>query len=713
MQVTRLLEIKDNNLQGEDMKFEIKHCNNIESAIFNIEPGRLNVKYAINGTGKSTLAKALSLMNQGAGALASLVPFKYRGVKGAPVPEVVGLEQIASAKIFNEAYINGFVFQPDDMLKGSFDLLVRSPEYDSGVQQIDDLVQALRKALSGDSEIEQLVRDFDELSASFGKPAKGIHGSSPLAKAFKEGNRVENIPEGLEAYKPYIQHQNGFKWIKWQQDGAEYLEVGHDCPYCTNDIETKRETIKKVAETYDPKSVENLNKIVSTFERLNKYFSEGTRQLVDKFVRNTEAYNDQQVGVLLEIKTQIDSLNAQFKKSREIGFLSLKEVGKVIEELKGYVIDLDLFNHLKSDETKAKVAIVNSGVQSLSDKAGLLQGAIVKQQKLVRSVVEEYSDNINSFLRNAGYSYEMHLRAGPDGQHRLKLKHKEADGDVSEVREHLSFGERNAVALVLFMFDAIKSNAPLIVLDDPISSFDKNKKYAIVDMLFRRQPSLRGKTVLLLTHDIDPVVDMLVHHTDRFDPPVVCFLENVNGVLSEKSIQRGNVKTFLELHDENLNTSIPMLNRLVYLRRLYEITHDKGFEFDILSNIFHKRDVPQTRDVAASSWRLMTQPEIDAGVASIKSRVPDFDYATIIATVQDRAAMKALYSTATNNYEKLHLYRIMFDDSVDGVGSDVVLKFINEAFHIENNSIYQLNPREYQMVPQFVISECDRYVAKI
>ena len=695
------------------MRIEIRNCNNIELGFVDIQESRLNVKYAINGTGKSTIAKALSLLKTGAGSLETLLPFRYRGVKDAPQPTVIGAEAVSSLKIFNEAYINSFVFQQDDLLKGSFDLLVRSEQYDAGVAEVDSLVQELRKALAGDADIGQLIKDFDELSASFGRPSKGLHGSSAIAKAFKDGNKVENIPEGLEPFKLYIQHPSGYRWIKWQQEGGEYLDLGADCPYCTNDVEAKRHSIKKVSETYDPRAVENLNKIVQTFDRLGKYFSNETRQLVEKFVRNTSAYSDGQVAVLLEIKAQIDSLNAQFKKSQGVSFVSLKDVDKVIEELKGYLIDIDLFNHLKSDETRAKAATVNAGVQALIEKAGQLQGAVARQRALIERIVRQYSGNINSFLKNAGYSYEVLLKEGPDGQHKLKLKHRESMNDVVEVKDHLSFGERNAIALVLFMFDALRTHNSLVVLDDPISSFDKNKKYAIVDMLFRRQPSLRGRTVLLLTHDMDPVVDMLVHHTDRFEPPVVSFLENVSGALSEKTIEKLDVKTFLEVNEANLNIETPLLNRLVYLRRLYEVTGDKGLGFDILSNIFHKREELSKRDGSGQSLRKMTNEEVNEGVAQICGKIPDFDLGQVLQTVQNKDALKTLYAATTNNYEKLHLYRLLFDGADEGTESEIILKFINEAFHIENNSIYQLNPRKYQMVPQFVISECDQYVLQL
>ena len=72
-----------------------------------------------------------------------------------------------------------------------------------------------------------------------------------------------------------------------------------------------------------------------------------------------------------------------------------------------------------------------------------------------------------------------------------------------------------------------------------------------------------------------------------------------------------------------------------------------------------------------------------------------------------------LYSGAENNYEKLHIYRIIYDDKDDLIESDVIKKFINQTFHSENDYIYQLDPAEYQTVPQYVIDECDKCIAEL
>lgn len=67
--------------------------------------------------------------------------------------------------------------------------------------------------------------------------------------------------------------------------------------------------------------------------------------------------------------------------------------------------------------------------------------------------------------------------------------------------------------------------------------------------------------------------------------------------------------------------------------------------------------------------------------------------------------MKKAFQDAACNYEKLHLFRLTQERIQD---SDVFNKYINETFHIENEYIMQINPRKYEIVPSFVIEECNK-----
>jgi len=694
------------------MDVTIRNCNNIDQGLIKIEENSLNIKYAINGTGKSTISMAITKSvndrNNETNTLNELLPFKHVADNEVS-PEVTGIEDVTSIKIFDEKYINDFVFQENEILKGSFDIFIRDESYKEGMLEIDKLIRNLKNTLSKDEDIEILINDFNEISQGFGKPAKkGIHGSSSMAKALKEGNKVLNIPDGLEKYKDYIQNEYNFKWIKWQLDGKSFIDITDNCPYCINDIKKIKPTINKISEEYKSKNIEGLNKLVSVFQRSNQYFSEDTKTKIDEFIKNISGYTEDQVNYLLEVRSQIDNLKSKFVLAKELGFGSLKDVDKVIESLKSHIIDINLFNHLTSEHTKSKVGIINSALNSLIEKAGNLQGGINKQKILIERLVKDNNEKINNFLNNAGYKYKVNLIEDESGEHKLKLIHRDLTNEISNVKTHLSFGERNALALVLFMYDALKEEPNMIVLDDPISSFDKNKKYAIIDMLFQKNMSLKGKTVLLLTHDVEPIVDMIYQHTDRFQKPFASFLENNNGQLQEKKIEKSDVKTFIDVIDGNLNSNSHDINKLVHLRRLYEITNDKSLAYQLISNILHKRHPPILKRTDID--REMTDDEKGRAIETIKSKISTFDYEKITTLINNEPEMIALYNNTESNYEKLHLYRIIFDDKVENIDSDIILKFINESCHIENNHIYQLDPCCYQLVPQYIIDVCDKYI---
>ena len=452
------------------MKIEIKNCNNIDNGSVEIVENRLNIKYAINGTGKSTLARAILLASRqpedAKNTLTPLTSFKYVGVENRPA-EITGISSASKVKVFNEEYISEHVFQPNELLKGSFDIFIRDEKYEEGMREIDALVEKMKIMFSEEKEIDSLIQDFNEISGSFGKTTKsGIHGSSKLSQAFKGGNKVTNIPQGLEGFQSYIQHSENFKWVKWQLGGKGYIDISNDCPYCTSDIATKKEVIRKVGEVYDSKSIESLNRIVATFERLNKYFSDETKLKIDAFVKNIDGFTDDQIAFLKEIKDQIDRLNQKFTAAKNLGFSSLKDVEKVLDSLKLHRIDIDLYNHLTSESTKSKAITVNNSIDEVLQKAGLLQGHINKQNILISKLVQEYGKEINEFLTNAGYKYKVALLADEAGQHKLRLIHEDREDALADAKGHLSYGERNAISLVLFMYDAIKDNADFIVLDE-------------------------------------------------------------------------------------------------------------------------------------------------------------------------------------------------------------------------------------------------------
>ena len=86
------------------MNISITNCNNIAHGTVAISENRLNIKYAINGTGKSTIAKAIEYAaNHDENGLKKLTPYAHIGVADDTLlPRVEGLTDDIRIAVFNE-----------------------------------------------------------------------------------------------------------------------------------------------------------------------------------------------------------------------------------------------------------------------------------------------------------------------------------------------------------------------------------------------------------------------------------------------------------------------------------------------------------------------------------------------------------------------------------------------------------------------------------
>lgn len=689
------------------MKVEVNHCNSIDTAAILLEPSRLNIKYGPNGTGKSTIAKAIELAVRGGAELPQLTPFKHRGKDGAtvPKPEVKGLVGINSVFVFNEAYVSQFIFQQDEVVKNSFDIFIKSADYDTKMAAIEASFAGIKETFQKNEHIEQVLKDLNDLSESFGKSQSGYSKAGRLGKALGGGNKLENIPEKLAPYTGFIKSSASVKWIGWQLKGNEFLDIGEDCPYCASSVEGKKETIRAVGDEYDAKSIEHLIGLQAVFDRLGKYFSPDCHDAISKILKNKTELKKEEITYLTGLKSQVDTLREKLDDLRTISFFSLRDIDAIEDKIKSLKIDLQLLNLLTSNETKSIVDQVNASLDSVLQSAGKLKGEINKQKKGIQEAIKKYRTEINDFLRYAGYKYTVDIQPEAES-YKMKLMHVDFSGHIENGSMHLSFGERNAFSIVLFMYECLTKNPDLVILDDPISSFDKSKKFAMLQMLFRGKGSLRDKTVLMLTHDIEPVIDMVKSLSHTFQPtPVAGFLTARNGTVTESEIKRSDLLTFAQICEENIQVLDNDVIKVIYLRRHHEILDDKGLAYQMLSSLLHKRQVPTMRNPVDQSQKDMEPGDIAKATAEIQKKLPSFDYGNLLSIVQDDAAMRKAYASATNGYERLQLFRIINDDGHD---NDVIKKYINEAFHIENEHIMQLNPHRFDWIPDYIVSECNQ-----
>lgn len=685
------------------MEIIIKNCNSIEEATVVIEENHLNIKYGINGTGKSTIAKAIANHTSD---LDELLPFKYRENNTENIkPTVEGVDSLENVLIFNEEYINQFVFQQNELIENSFEIFIKDDKYVKNQEAIEELMKDVKNLFTDNNELKQIISDLEELSGSFGKSKDGYAKSGKLAKSFGTGNKLANIPKGLEDYSNYLHNENNVKWLKWQMDGSKsYLTIQEDkCPYCTAEVEeTKREMIVKVSEEYNATAINHLVQMLEVFERLDKYFTDEVKEQLNKIINNSTGFTPEEIVYLKQVKEQIKILLEKLKNLQKLSFHTFRDIDEIEEKAIELKIDLGLIPFINSEETQGIINPINDSIEIIIANIGSLKGEIHKQKSQIKTTIETYQEDIDSFLEMAGYKYHIVIEEENE-EYKMRLKHRDYSSVVQNGSQHLSFGEKNAFSLVLFMYECLSKNPDLIILDDPISSFDKNKKYAIMYRLFRGEKSLKDKTVLMLTHDIEPVIDTIKIKRHIFQPlPKASFLELKDSKIEEKEITKDDLLTFAQVCKNNLSTDISDIAKTIYLRRYYEIMDDKGLEYQMLSSLQHCREIPTIRENGAN--RNMTDSEQSMAVFSIRKMMPTFDYNNILQGLKNKNELKTLYFFSSSSYEKLQLFRLLNIN----IPNKMVDKFVKETYHIENEQISQLNPLKYNIVPDFIIQECDK-----
>lgn len=647
------------------MKIEIKNCNNIDQAAVTIEQNCLNIKYAQNGTGKSTIAHALAaFVNNDEEAKAKLLPFKYKNMPLAHAPSVTGIDNIKSVKIFDEDYVNRFVFTPAELFPNAFNVFVKTETYDKHMANINAYLAKIRTLFAENKRINDLLRKLESFIGGFGRSAKELSKVCPIAKGIAKGNPVANIPKGLECFAIYIRSQRQNDWIKWHSEGDDLATLQKDsCPYCAQSLAEVSERVDLVSKKYDANSVKHLVSMVGIFKELaSDGLAATSAEFVNAVTANAEGIKEEDAKHLMEIKKQVDVLVGKLRGLQSVNFYSMKDDPKrIAERLNQLRLDVAQFPELQSEKVDVIVKEVNASIDFALTSVEKLEEEVVAQQNSIAEEVREYNGHINAFMELAGYPYRVEISDLGDGRCQTRLCHIDLPNlEVENAKEHLSYGEKNAFALSLFVYDAISSRPDLVVLDDPISSFDGNKKFALLKMMFwdKGWKTLSGQTVLMLTHDFCPVIDIKRTFAKDFPgTPYAWYTWCANGIVQEKEIKKNDVQSALKINARNAgDKQKDVLLRIVYYRKWLELKGEMGgTAYDVASNLEHLRQTPQC--YTGNGYVDMPKDGIKKGEQEIGNRINGFDYAKEQKRAMNKVTLKTLYQSATSNFDKILAFR--------------------------------------------------------
>lgn len=698
-----------------DIDIEIENCNNIVRGNFAIEKGNLNIKYGMNGTGKSTIATALELFSKNE-PLSILEPF---GSDEGNEPAVNISEQLNTVLVFNEEFVNSLVFQESKLIEDAFDVFIKTPDYDKRRALLDERLKALKVSIGDDERIIQLRGNIENYSGKLVINKDGTLKSNTALKSILKKDNLFNIPEPLTKYTPFIvDNELSINWIDWKTKGESYDQKGI-CPFCSDELKDGYTEEKETFNiTYKRADSQNLKNMLDLFECFEIYLNpERYPELISCIKSNPG--EDTIKSFLLTFASDFDYLKTQLKNIQQFDstVFSDLDIGKLDEFVRHLKIEYERLNYFRNPLMSEIIEFVNSQIESLDSEINELKKDMGGLRSLMESTVRNSLNDMNSFLNSAGIQYKVDINIDDDEKAIAVLQYHKDENciTIKNIRNHLSWGERNAFALILFMFYAESNNPDLVVLDDPISSFDSNKKYAIIHRLFakgtvRAPNSFYRKTVLMLTHDFEPIIDFVVVQKYPKEYVSANFIQNNDGCLTEKVIDKdSDIKPVIqELLHHVRNEKLNMVHRIAFLRKYYE-HHGIGEHpdaYDILSSLIHGRPSPTRKDETP-----LTQGEIDNGIIEIQGHLTSFDYDFLIKDCFNESKLVQFYSSEKKPYLKLQLFRVLMTNvGVDGI-DDTYIKFINESYHIENDYAYYLNLLEYDMVPSHIIGTIDDYMS--
>ena len=697
----------------------IKNCNNIKEASITIERCNLNIKFAINGTGKSTIAKALNNKED----LSLLKPFGKD-----EIPYVECDQKFNNVEIFDSGFVNNVVFNGSNVIENSFEVFIKSDKYDQQRKNINDLLNELKQKIIESGDLNKLNELLIKLSSKINyKKEKNTIDSRGMYSSIKSEKNIFNIPKELNKYALFLSDkEKNILWSDWKNKGKTY-DYGEICPYCAEKFKQDHEKENEAFNLYYTKAnVSNLTEFSNIINNTKVYLNTENLQKIEKCIKENISSAEKDL-IFTKFMSEVTYLKEKIYNittfdSYKIEKEDISNLSNILLDLKISYENLEYFNN--KILTKSIYAI-NSSIDEMIGKISDLQKEIGKMNSLVISKMSSCKKEINSFLKLAGFNYEFDIIKDGDEKNSITiLKYVNSENEkiqVSDIEKHLSWGEKNAFALVLFMYYALSKNPDLIILDDPISSFDGNKKYAIINRLFSNKgdyvDSFYNKTVLMLTHDFEPIIDFGINHKPTKETNM-WYLKNNDGVIKEQkiSIPSDVLSTIKFYYNESINEENNIISRICFLRKYLEhISTKKSSEenaYDILSSIIHGDNL--RRKIDNEHYEDLSITEIKNGEEWIRQFIKSFDSHKILTDNLNNRYILENYKMETNNYKKLQLFRVYLElsDNRDKLKekNSIVLKFIDEIYHIENDYIFSLDLIKFDIIPDFIINSINEFM---
>ena len=311
------------------------------------------------------------------------------------------------------------------------------------------------------------------------------------------------------------------------------------CEFCGNIIPKKR--IEELEEHFNDEVSKIKEELENLSNNLKKYNIKQNETIIDKFLfykensSNIELLNNNIIGELLKLDELIKKIDQCIEEKKDNPFKKIEldeteKVEKILDNYNAYITvqeqyvketndrtinfekqtkeikkklakyylknefkNEDIINKIeKYKKNKDKIDIIKQNLESREKRLNELESALSNESL----GAEKFNEKLNVFL---GYD-ELRLEFNKE------LKGYEIIRKSTNCKAHkLSEGEKTAIAFVYFL-TKLKENDnkienSLVVIDDPISSFDNNKLFSAYSCI--KYEFDNSKQIFILTHNFN------------------------------------------------------------------------------------------------------------------------------------------------------------------------------------------------------------------
>jgi len=364
----------------------------------------------------------------------------------------------------------------------------------------------------------------------------------------------------VENHKQRLSKTLGQKAESWLQDGLTTVDSisNSKCPFCQQDLHSAKLIIMTYQQYFNKEydmlkqkineyinsiekfpindNLNDINRKVLTNDTLiefwKKYITATELPIVDldnetidlkaKFINIKTLIYNKSKSILEPIDTKpIDNLltlEEQINKKINDYNIQVEIWNKAISGLKSKQLDIDtLRQDLKKLEIQQKrqnpeidkiCKDYRQIKQNISDAKDKIRDKQNELKQTIVNEVEKYCTEINKYLRNFGVNFQIEKlkqtyrgrSTDPYLEYYLAIEGHEIN-TIEDTKHCLSEGDKNALALAFFLaklnLDS-QINNKIVIFDDPVSSFDKNRRIRTVEYI--RDLSTEVKQTIIFTH---------------------------------------------------------------------------------------------------------------------------------------------------------------------------------------------------------------------